>query len=187
MKYNELTQGQIEAVVNKLGGMEGVRRFLSDELKVVVPVVTNIFHLIVDYAHDLDDMVMAGKYFQVGEYFTKAHFPKIMGEAVELDVALIHFNHEISSSDRAIKELDKIGYRPATIEELLSFGATYPNIQREFPILALGSSCRVLGGDRRAAYLDKYRSSYGSEERFLDMGMWDGILGSRFRFLAVCK
>src|SRR3989344_3160800 len=28
-KYNELTQGQIEATVNKLGGMEGVQRFLS--------------------------------------------------------------------------------------------------------------------------------------------------------------
>ncbi len=34
MKYNELNLGQIEAVVNKLGGMEGVRRFLSGELVV---------------------------------------------------------------------------------------------------------------------------------------------------------
>lgn len=29
MKYGELTLGQIEAVINKLGGMDGVRRFLS--------------------------------------------------------------------------------------------------------------------------------------------------------------
>ena len=29
MKYGELTLGQVEAVVNKLGGMEGVKRFLS--------------------------------------------------------------------------------------------------------------------------------------------------------------
>jgi hypothetical protein len=36
MKYNELNLGQIEAVVNKLGGMEGVRRFLSGELAVAV-------------------------------------------------------------------------------------------------------------------------------------------------------
>ncbi|MFH1451015.1 MAG: hypothetical protein ABIF89_00170 [bacterium] len=34
MKYGELNLGQIEAVVNKLGGMEGVRRFLSGELVV---------------------------------------------------------------------------------------------------------------------------------------------------------
>ena len=34
MKYGELNLGQVEAVVNKLGGMEGVRRFLSGELVV---------------------------------------------------------------------------------------------------------------------------------------------------------
>ncbi|MEK7066059.1 MAG: hypothetical protein AAB965_00635, partial [Patescibacteria group bacterium] len=32
MKYGELTMGQIEAMVNKLGGMEGVQRLLSGEL-----------------------------------------------------------------------------------------------------------------------------------------------------------
>ncbi len=34
MKYGELTLGQVEAVVNKLGGMEGVKRFLSGETMV---------------------------------------------------------------------------------------------------------------------------------------------------------
>lgn len=34
MKYGELNLGQIEALVNKLGGMDGVRRFLSGELVV---------------------------------------------------------------------------------------------------------------------------------------------------------
>lgn len=36
MKYNELNLGQIEAVVNKLGGMDGVQRFLSGNAEVVV-------------------------------------------------------------------------------------------------------------------------------------------------------
>jgi len=31
MKYNEMTWGQMEAVINKLGGMDGVHRFLSGE------------------------------------------------------------------------------------------------------------------------------------------------------------
>ena len=35
MKYGELNLGQIEAVVNKLGGMDGVSRFLSNEQLVV--------------------------------------------------------------------------------------------------------------------------------------------------------
>lgn len=36
MKYGELNLGQIEAIVNKLGGMEGVQRFLAGSIEVVV-------------------------------------------------------------------------------------------------------------------------------------------------------
>jgi len=32
MKYGKLTLGEMEAIINKLGGMEGVKRFLSGEL-----------------------------------------------------------------------------------------------------------------------------------------------------------
>lgn len=35
MKYGELTLGQMEAIVNKLGGMDGAMKFLRDELKLV--------------------------------------------------------------------------------------------------------------------------------------------------------
>lgn len=34
MKYGELNLGQVEAIVNKLGGMDGVKRFLSGEVLV---------------------------------------------------------------------------------------------------------------------------------------------------------
>jgi len=34
MKYGELTLRQVEDLVNKLGGMDGVRRFLSGEMVV---------------------------------------------------------------------------------------------------------------------------------------------------------
>jgi len=37
MKYGELTLGQMEVIVNKLGGMDGVKRFLSGELLVSAP------------------------------------------------------------------------------------------------------------------------------------------------------
>ncbi len=32
MKYGEATMGQFEAVINKLGGMDGLQRFLNDEM-----------------------------------------------------------------------------------------------------------------------------------------------------------
>ena len=37
MKYGELNLGQVEAIVNKLGGMEGVQLFLSGELVLKEP------------------------------------------------------------------------------------------------------------------------------------------------------
>jgi len=40
MKYGELNLGQIEAIINKLGGMEGVMRFLQGETTVTAPVRT---------------------------------------------------------------------------------------------------------------------------------------------------
>ena len=43
MKYNELNLGQMEAIVNKLGGMDGVQRFLSGEL--VVSAVTKVWKI----------------------------------------------------------------------------------------------------------------------------------------------
>lgn len=35
MKYGELTLGQVEAIVNKLGGLDGAMKFLRDELSLV--------------------------------------------------------------------------------------------------------------------------------------------------------
>ena len=183
MKYSELSLGQVEAIVNKLGGMDGVRLFLANNLKVVeVSVITTTHHLIVDYTKSFDEMVRAGKYFSMSYAFEKSHFPMTTGDAVEVDVTLIHFNHEIRSSNVAVEELNKIGYRPATIEELLSFGATYPDIQKQFTIVALGSSYRGM-----VPYLSGYNSEYGSRERSVGMGTREGILNGNFRFLAVRK
>ncbi len=40
MKYSELTLGKVEAIINKLGGMEGVEKFLRGELTVSEPART---------------------------------------------------------------------------------------------------------------------------------------------------
>ena len=41
MKYKNITWGQTEAVFNKLGGEEGVKRFLSGETVVSAPILPN--------------------------------------------------------------------------------------------------------------------------------------------------
>lgn len=40
IKYSDLSLGQIEAIGNKLGGMDGIRRLLADELVVTEKLVT---------------------------------------------------------------------------------------------------------------------------------------------------
>jgi len=64
----------------------------------------------------------------------------------------VHFDRSISSDD-AIAELDKMGLRPAEAGELLAFRAKYPDVQREFPIVALGSVWRGLYGNRHVLVL----------------------------------
>ena len=63
-----------------------------------------------------------------------------------------------------------MGYRPAELHELLVFGEKYQEIQREFPILALGSvfrnRCVVLGlnGDKTRRYLNLFVEEHDCAE-----------------------
>ena len=53
-------------------------------------------------------------------------------------LAIVRFDHFIPN-DLAIQEMTERGLRPATMQELLAFAAAYPDVQKEFPIVALGS------------------------------------------------
>ncbi|MFH1990409.1 MAG: hypothetical protein ABIJ19_00960 [Patescibacteria group bacterium] len=81
-----------------------------------------------------------------------------------------------------LSELDKMGLRPVTLKELLALGEGFPNLQREFPIIALGSvwdsdnfrHCPRLGGD--------------TSERILFLSWITGRWwGDGYRFAAVRK
>lgn len=132
----------------------------------------------VDYGLSFVEMIAAGGYDWKNGDITEERFPvKGIGK-VERDVELVHYGYDISSED-AVKDLAKRGLRPATIEELLAFGTKYPDLQRKFPIVALGSSARVsvfryvpclCGSDARR---DLYLYWCGDD--------WDGCC----RFLAV--
>ena len=93
-------------------------------------------------------------------------------------------------SDVMIAEMDKRGYRPATIEELLALGESHPALQREFPIIALGSCWMIPHGAGSlvpglwAIFGDRYLAVGWLESR-LDYNSlrWD----DNYRFLAVRK
>lgn len=104
------------------------------------------FTLIVDYTKTLEKMIAAGKYDLKNKDFNAKHFSITKAET-EVTCKLFHFNYCISSTD-AIIEMDKVGYRPANQAELLSLGAKHPELQREFPIEALGYVWRGFCGVR---------------------------------------
>lgn len=86
-----------------------------------------------------------------------------------------------ASTDEVLAVMDCLGLRPALYEELLGFAEKYPDEQRKYPIVALGSEAGV-SGHRLVAYL-----WHGDDGRGLGLhwvgDVWDG----RYRFLAVRK
>lgn len=126
------------------------------------------FHVLVNYDLRLDAAIKEGKYEWVNEIFTEKGFPATRKGVVELDIVLVNLNRDISPDD-AINELDKLGFRPAELRELLALGAKYPDEQRKYTIIASGSAFHYPDGARVVPYL------WGLDgERDLD-SYWSGI------------
>lgn len=129
----------------------------------------------------LVDMIKAGKYDWENKDITDAHF-QFTGEGTA-DVKLHLVCLARTATTKEIEEyLEVMNLRPATLAELLAFGAKYPDKQLEFPIVALGSDWIDPDGDPCVPYLDRH-----DDERYLDLSWnepdhkWD----DDFRFLAV--
>ena len=98
----------------------------------------------------------------------------------EVAFEYVHMDRD-ASTDEVLAEMDRKGLRPALYEELLGFAEKYPDEQRKFPIVALGSEADVRG-DRHVAFLWS-----GDDGRSLGLS-WVGLgWYDRYRFLAVRK
>jgi hypothetical protein len=130
----------------------------------------------IDYRASLAAMIKAGRYDRVNSDITEKHFPVTPGDT-DVVIELVHLNRDIFARD-AFAELDRSGFRPATLPELLAFGAKYPEKQREFPIVALGSVWWCCIGDRYVPYVC---------ERNLNLNWFDRWWSARCRWAAVRK
>lgn len=142
------------------------------------------YTVMVNYDRSIEDRVKDGKYDWANSDITSSHFPSQETGIKEVSIEFIHFRRNMKTDD-ILGELDKKGLRPATLKELLSLGEQYPDLQREFPIIALGSVWRLLGGIRCYAFLS--RCGFSGRRLGLDW-LWLGIRkrGGRF-FIAVRK
>jgi len=128
----------------------------------------------------LQCLIKAGKYDYVNPNITEKNFPVPENYVLGSDPKIFHFSRNVSSED-VVKEMDKEGYEPAMIWDLLDFGAKNPEEQRKFPIVGLGSVGEV-GGHRYVPYLDGDDS-----ERDLDLCWWGHGWDAFYRFLGVRK
>lgn len=106
----------------------------------------------VDYELSTEEMVAAGNYDDTG-CFNEKNFPpecnpslflRKGGGVVKLDLKLVHLmqqKYRAVNTEEVEVYLEERDLRAATFEELLAFGTKYPEKQREFPIVAFGSSC----------------------------------------------
>lgn len=138
------------------------------------------YPIIVDYSKSLQQMIEAGGYDYANPDITAEHFPVAEGQA-ELEAVLLHFNLRIGS-DEALQLMGAQGFRAGSLPELCAFGARHPDVQRQFPIVALGSVWTDSGGSRFVASL---WGNHGKRSLFLDWfeDDWDPY----YRFLAFRK
>ena len=139
------------------------------------------YSVVINFGKTVEQMKDDGHYDWSNSNINSQNFPLSGEGTVNVTLELVHLNRLASSQD-VLDHLEANGMRPATVEELLMFGVTYPDIQREFPIVCLGSSWVDPDGDRDVPYLRRDGS-----ERDLDLfwlgNDWNGIC----RFLAVRK
>lgn len=126
MKYGELSLGQIEALVNKLGGMEGVKRFLADRSEVILKkdlfernehghIVLTITGLDLTGAQEIEQLIGAGyRSDYVESCFTStsddsydANHRLVAGK--EYKIALIPGKEIKHGSERTTANLQKLG------------------------------------------------------------------------------
>ena len=138
------------------------------------------FEVGIDQTRTLDQLIAVGKYDWVSPDLTKYFTIAPGADYIVTLLTLLNFNQEMTS-EQVLVEMDRLGLRPATLQELLSLGAQRPELQKEFPVIALGTVVRV-SGDRRVAFL--YR---GDRERYLYLFWFAGQWCEYCRFAAVRK
>ncbi len=138
----------------------------------------------VDYSQTLKRMITNGNYDWIHSDITKEHFPlptKLIGWKLGVSIKLFHFSWQMSNKD-VIAEMNKGGYRPAILAELLVLGETNPKLQSQFPIIALGSVWQDTDDDCNMPFL-----YVRFNERELNLNQFDNDLSIDYRFLAVHK
>ena len=139
MKYASLDLGTIEAVVNKLGGLEGVRRFLADEFRLAVPQFAVWKTVRIGVHKNLGALTKALKKFRVSDWALD-----ILGKPA---FTLAQTEEDVALCSATVKELT--GKNQATTTEIFD------------AIKRVGDLCPAeVGPALRESYLDQPKGEW---------------------------
>jgi len=179
MKYGELNLGQIEAIVNKLGGMAGVQRFLAGECTVAPkepptlpkPRIERTFKLTLDYSMAPADMLRATKCDYIYQWMLE-HCPGLKGTGrVEVTANLIDMGGYWTRNE-SLAAIDALGLvRTPDNAALWTLSKDHPDLQCEIWVVdpetvwqdENGNPCVTCLGGRpgeRSARLDRVESRW---------------------------
>ncbi|KKW43171.1 MAG: hypothetical protein UY93_C0004G0023 [Parcubacteria group bacterium GW2011_GWA1_56_13] len=140
------------------------------------------WHLWVDYEQSLQMMLMAGHYDLKFGDFPPRLFPLEGKGRVEFEARYFSFEGRMSTQSVVewIAHGNGIGFwSPARVEHLFSHGAAFPNEQRKFSIVGLGS---IVNTNSKNYAPVLHGSSF---ERVVALGWCDNDWPADIRFLAV--
>lgn len=131
-------------------------------------------HPIAADGRSLDDLLSAGCYDHVNRYLHP-----LSGGPAPADFAALVCLERVATTAEVSTELDRLALEPGRLPELLALGAARPELQRAFPIVALGAAEAYPSGYRRLPFL------WGSPHvRHLDLRWDEGRWAANVRFLA---
>ncbi|MCX6743687.1 MAG: hypothetical protein NT116_05665 [Candidatus Parcubacteria bacterium] len=142
-----------------------------------------IYKVVVDYSKTLAEMIKAGNYSWFNDDITEKYFPLQGAGQHEVEMELVHLNRNATTKE-VLEHLNGLGLESAKIEHLLAFGVAYPDVQKEFPVIALGSVWVLSSGLRSSPCLF---SSNGQRRLSLSWHKDGTPWGEACRFLAVRK
>lgn len=143
------------------------------------------FDLTIDYDSNLKDLVTKGKYGYVDSDINSKNFPQPKDRKGKVNrKAILVCLRDDASTHEVEAVLAQLNLVSGNLQELLSFGATYPDEQRKYLIAAFGSSWCGSGG---YACVPGLWHGFVGDGRGLYLGGRDRRWYSRCCFLVFCK
>ncbi|MFA6198140.1 MAG: hypothetical protein WC734_03235 [Patescibacteria group bacterium] len=140
-----------------------------------------VFTVTVNYDLTLEEMIATGRYDWKNGDITADHFLVRGGGQAEIEIIIVHFGRDMRTED-VLREIDARGFCAATLPELLALGVAKPELQRLFPIVALGSVWRSPCHSLHVACLDSGNAKRGLRLRWYENDWFDN-----YRFAVVRK